>query len=432
YTLHIVRTLRFDYETGTSISWPFQNAGSFEMFTLYNGAGEISIDVIRDNTKFYILIDGNCVAMFEIPEIDGLSTKVALASNNNTVTRFSEYSVTEEDVTVPTTFKLNSEVDGTLNHGGVQYSYYGYQKAGLYYEFSADVQVTADGTGQAGILYAIDGESGTNSTTARYSLQLDAGNGNDTARTVMGLRMINRNNNWPFEASAATFEHRIAYQRTDVVTLKIIRDNDKFYMYANGQFLTVVHLASMKDVPTYIGFTTREETITYNNVTLIEHEAPVDCSADFIQSSYAVPGNVDVRFVSTGTVTVSATLSNFTVGAGTGRKVAIDFIANGQNDKLGLDIPMNSGVYCIAGTWKNATAFGTTLFDVANPPESVTIKVKREITNNKAVYTMWINNQEIDFSARPAESTFTGPVKGIKFAVENMSMTVSDVVVEFE
>lgn len=433
---------------GNAISWPFQNAGSFEMFALYNGASDISIDVIRDNTKFYILIDGNCVTFWELPEFDGLSTKVALASNENTITRFKEYSVTEENVTVPTGFKLNSVFNGNAKSGNGQYAYYGYQKAGLYYEFSADVQVSADGSGQAGLLYALDGESGSNSTTARYAFCLDAGNGSDTARALMGIRMINPNYAWPATCTAATCEHRIAYKRTDVVNLKIIRDNDKFYVYANDQFVTVMHIASMKDKPTHIGFTTRNETVTFDNVTLVEHETPVDCTADFIKTSYTVtggttsqsmaPSSADVKLVSTGTVTVSAKLSGFQTTGTSSFKIAVDFIAaradnsTRYSDRLGLDISMNSGVYCIDNTWKNAPAFGSKFFDTDNPPESVTIKVRRAIVGTKAVYTLWIDGQEIDFSARPAESAFVGPIKGIKFAVQNMNMTVSDVVVELE
>ncbi len=429
--------------SGHAVSWPFENKGSFEMFTLYNGAGEIGLDIIRDNTKFYILIDGNCVAMWELPQVDELDTKVALVSHNNTVARFSEYSITEENVTVPTTFKLNS-VFGTNNKAGdVQYSYYGYQKAGLYYEFSADVQVTENGSGQAGLLYALDGESGANSTTARYSFQLDAGNGTDTRRAIMGIRTINRANVFPGNCNAATFEDHIAYARTGVVKMKIIRDNDKFYLYANDQYINTVHLKSLKDKPTYVGFTTRNETITFSNVMLIEHTTPVDCSADFIKSSYTVeentgltvtPENADVNLISTGTVTVSAKMSNFTMKTGS-YKIAIDFIvAKSDNtlysDRLGLDISLNSGVFCINGEWSTSEAFGTTLFDTVELPESVTLKVKRQIIESKAVYTLWINGQEISFTSKAPESAFVGPVKGIKFAVENVSMTVSDVEIE--
>ena len=425
-----------------NVIWPFQNLGSFEAFAAYKGNGAVQMEVIRDGIKFYFLIDGNCVAMREIAEVGTNNTQVALVSQNST-TVFTNYELTQSEVAIPSKFSFTNTVNG-VNNNANQYSYYAYKQYGTYFTYSADVKLPAGGSGHTGLMYAIKGN-------VKYFMQLDANNVQGGVPTVMFNHMKDSTIYWPGNFWEPTYDTRVvAYDASTSVNLKVVRNNAEFYFFVNDVYAGMIHLAEMKDQSTYIGFITRDQSVEYSNVTVTTRTEAQDMSSYLVKETYNATANVgteDIFFVSTGAVTVEATMSNFVLGNGN-KKLSVDFFGSTWNqnwkfmaEKIGLDITANSAVSQVdwPGNWKNSVSFASTVFDVNNPPESVKIKVKREIrmveisadkTEARAVFTIWINDVLVENFEQL--SGFAGPVKGCEFILENVSATISDVSVTFE
>ena len=425
----------------SNVIWPFQNLGSFEAFAAYKGNGAVQMEVIRDGINFYFLIDGNCIAMREIADLGTNDTQVALISQNST-TMFSDYSLTESEVTVPSKVSFTNMVNNVKNPAS-QYSYYAYKQYGTYFTYSADVKLPVIGSGQAGIMYAMQGDT-------KYFMQLDSKNVYEGVPTIMFNHMKGTTLYWPGNYQQPTFDKRIAYDASTAVNLKVVRNNAEFYFFVDDVYMGMIHLAEMKDLSTYIGFITRDQAVEYSNVTITTRTEAQDMSSYLVKETYnatANKGTEDIVFVSTGTVTVEATMSDFVLGSGN-KKLAVDFFGSTYNsgwkfmaEKIGLDINMNSAVSQVdwPGNWKNSAKFASTVFDVNNPPESVKIKVQRAIkmvevaagkTEARAVFTIWINDVLVENFEQL--SGFTGPVKGCEFILENVSAIISNVSVKFE